>query len=71
MLYIEMEKISKEEVKKMITELESNYINRELLAGKLGVTAYAIRSWMKDNRNPSYATRKLLKQIYNGYKSRR
>ena len=47
--------------------IKGEYLSKEALADKMGVSVSTIIRWSKDTK-PSYAERKLLKQIYNGYK---
>lgn len=45
--------------------------SRELIATKMGVSSRTIERWTSGDSKPAYAARKLISQIYNGYKSQR
>uniref|UniRef100_A0A6H2A647 Putative DNA binding, helix-turn-helix domain containing protein n=1 Tax=viral metagenome TaxID=1070528 RepID=A0A6H2A647_9ZZZZ len=53
----------------ILKELTEKYLSKETLAGKMGVSTRTIDRWQKSLSKPSYAERKLLNQIYNGYKN--
>jgi len=57
--------------KTLIKKLTDNYLTRELLADKFGKSVRTIERWSAGETKPSYIEEKYLRQIYNGYKSRR
>jgi len=54
----------KQDTSNMIKLLLEIGVSREFIASKLGSSISAVRLWEKGERNPSYGTFKLLKQIY-------
>ena len=59
----------KKKSQRILEEL-AKMTSKELIAVKLHVSGRTIERWINGDTNPPYTARKLIAQIYNGYKSR-
>jgi len=54
----------------VLKDLTKNYISKETLASKMGVSLSTIIRWQNGATKPSFAEVKLLNQIHKGYKKK-
>ena len=59
------------EIQTLLKELEKHGVNGIDLASKLRLSYAAVRAWKVGERTPKYPTIEKVKQILNGYRSKK